>query len=883
MCAEKKEKQKEYINAIDYIKNSQIFSNEKYLWFIPLIEKVLEEKLEVDDIDSLLGAITSNIEKQENDDKKLKNDEVKETPKDDKKNGYNSSIQKICRINKILNVGLIEIANDGIELRGGLNVFYGKNGAGKSSVYLGLCKALGKEKSVFSNANNDCQDSCCNITCSNDEGQEYCIEWKTGDVLDNELNVKIFDGAISNFIIKEDQVNQFQMAHLKIEYFSFLHDLYDNLEYKINEGIIKIRNSIQVIEKLLNNNVPFIFNTDYELNINAIESAVLSEDEQKKISKIEDQIKKITDVNIQSLIKNINNSVDEIRSVLLPFGCLSEAEDKNGLKSKKWILKYKKEYCEEINKKITDFLSLKKDFENSGNNKISKLIPKNWIGNEKWEKFISSSIDFLNTLNGKDGLDIYQSEKCIYCHQPLETQEAKNLIKAYQDIYSEHKEKIEISGEELKNISIELGNCLMVINAIAEKNSKIESEFEAINKKGDKINFEFEKLRILFQSFKDSVDQKNSIRVIDAVLIESFWTAYSNLFVLYKNKLDKLNRTSADKTSEIDRLNKLVTPLKQKSDLIANKNNLIQYVKDKKVLEELENKNNNLTLLRQYTSTLRTSFSQQAILAEFEKNLKKENDNLGFNPPTRWSIKPFTRGGINKRTYNIGDKKLSDIFSEGEQKLHALSDFFAQSESDKFKGVYIFDDPVNSLDEGNIELVANRLLKLVDDGNQVIIFTHNLIFLYSLIRDVNKNKIVRIERHRNQIIIEPNICIGNNQKLKERMANIDSSIKEISEVSEHLIPEYKLKNVYDLISGYLEDYVEVVYLKNIINRYRPNIPMHSLENLKSIQLGFIDNILSFYEKTSRLGTRHSQPHGTICPNYQNLLDDVRDLKQNFKY
>ena len=91
-----------------------------------------------------------------------------------------------------------------------------------------------------------------------------------------------------------------------------------------------------------------------------------------------------------------------------------------------------------------------------------------------------------------------------------------------------------------------------------------------------------------------------------------------------------------------------------------------------------------------------------------------------------------------------------------------------------------------------------------------------------------------------------------------------------------------MRNVYDLMSGYLEDYVEKVYFKNVISRYRPNIRMQTLGELKDLDTSVLDNILKLYERTSRRGARHSQPGEVKKPNYTEIVSDVKELKDNYK-
>ena len=71
--------------------------------------------------------------------------------------------------------------------------------------------------------------------------------------------------------------------------------------------------------------------------------------------------------------------------------------------------------------------------------------------------------------------------------------------------------------------------------------------------------------------------------------------------------------------------------------------------------------------------------------------------------------------------------------SEGEQKSIALAEFLTELQLDNVKAPIIFDDPVNSLDHKIIDAVGKRLIRLSKD-RQVIIFTHSILFLNSLIQ-----------------------------------------------------------------------------------------------------------------------------------------------------
>ena len=872
-----KTQNRKVINAIDYIKNSTIFTNSRYKWITPLITKTLEDSLCDTDINDLVDSLLS---RKKSKDKQAQQTQSEDQIESDAEENEDVGIKIIKSIDKISNIGLLNI-EEPIVLKDGLNVFYGKNGAGKSSIYLGLCKVLGKNKSICSNIATESDESCCVITFGDDDCDDYTLEWDSEDE-NEESKVMIFDSLISSYIVEQPQENQFKMAHLKMEYFSFLHNLYQKIESKLDQELSTINTKYLAISEVLEDKFPTVFEDDFDWDKKKIKKFSLTKKNKEDLVELNRRIKILEKDNPESVVQNISNALEEIKSILSVFGETNEEEDEKGDVKYSWELYYDKEYFDGVNTQIDNYNKIKKAFEKSGINKISSYIPLEWINKDTWKDFISSSIDFFNSLD-TDEAKKYTEEKCAYCHQLLQTKEAKALIKAYQELHDEHKEKLNKEASELKEMSEAMEECIEAINGLFTKNEKIEKEFESIGKKGQ-IAFDYENLIAVFQKYKTAIDEAKKVEIKDAdiKMIEKFWNIYEALSYEFEVKINSLNKSIENKDEKIEKLRDKVEPLEEKKSLYENKKNILQYLKLQGLEEVLNEKISCITTLRQVTSSLKTSFTNKATLKEFKKYLKKEYEFFDFSPPETWTITPATRSDVNKRVYSIGDKHLAEIFSEGEKKLHALSDFFAQCELDKYRGVYVFDDPVNSLDEDNIEMVAERIIKLVEDGNQVIVFTHNLYFLNSII-NTQKEKITKVERNHSQINLLKEVNIGETQELKERLKKIDSKMTEFSKKKPGEINEYDMRNVYDLISGYLEDYTEKVYFKNVISRYRPNIRMESLGDLKDLDTSVIDDVLKLYKRTSRRGSRHSQPGGVKKPKYEELIKDVKTLKDSYKW
>ena len=80
------------------------------------------------------------------------------------------------------------------------------------------------------------------------------------------------------------------------------------------------------------------------------------------------------------------------------------------------------------------------------------------------------------------------------------------------------------------------------------------------------------------------------------------------------------------------------------------------------------------------------------------------------------------------------DEPVGEIFSEGEHRCVALAAFLAELVTSKQYSSIVFDDPMSSLDHIHRKAVAARLIEEAQH-RQVIVFTHDLTFLFELRRE----------------------------------------------------------------------------------------------------------------------------------------------------
>lgn len=130
---------------------------------------------------------------------------------------------------------------------------------------------------------------------------------------------------------------------------------------------------------------------------------------------------------------------------------------------------------------------------------------------------------------------------------------------------------------------------------------------------------------------------------------------------------------------------------------------------------------------RMVTDALRGRFAREIgklKLSRMPVELRKEKD--------RQAVSYFRVALVENPTAKVGE-----IFSEGEHRCVALAAFLAELvTAQRYSGI-VFDDPMSSLDHIHRGAVASRLVEEAEH-RQVIVFTHDLVFLYELRREAEK-------------------------------------------------------------------------------------------------------------------------------------------------
>jgi energy-coupling factor transporter ATP-binding protein EcfA2 len=130
----------------------------------------------------------------------------------------------------------------------------------------------------------------------------------------------------------------------------------------------------------------------------------------------------------------------------------------------------------------------------------------------------------------------------------------------------------------------------------------------------------------------------------------------------------------------------------------------------------------------------------------FEEYFTKQYRQLFFQEASKLQVnfqidvKPKGSAGKTLRKLDVLSYSPADVLSEGEQRAIALADFLTEIEICGIKGGLVFDDPVNSMDHERKSYIARRLVA-ESIKRQVIIFTHDISFLFDLVNEAERHKL----------------------------------------------------------------------------------------------------------------------------------------------
>lgn len=502
-----------------------------------------------------------------------------------------------------------------------------------------------------------------------------------------------------------DESNEMSFVPRGFEFFKALASACDSLDGQLKADISKknIANTFAIHFKSDSELCQLVRQIDLLLEFDKV-SAVAGEIADDEIKKLELEKGELMTLNVEKTVADLNNIVKGLLSLKLEIGqILARINDASLKMMKDDIGNFKS--AEQRAKEVLE-----------GQAELGHITH---IDSKEWKLFIQAGHSFGHLQ--RDTHYPQTGDHCIFCFQTLNT-DAITLINNYWNL-------IQGDAEE------ELAKCL---KKIGEHTTLIEQV--AVPSLGDELRIS----QWLSENTSDLLaiwrSWSSSLKVIKESVLQSLTAKHWNDEVeLISLDVDSVDVLVQDVRNKIDGLN-----LADQNKKMADVDKRISLVREKQLLKSLlpvveayiESKSwarkaeNTISQLNTKRITVKQSDVYGSLIAgPYKAHFQEECIKLDVSLKIELDYKG--EKGKTLRKLRIGAHSPKSVLSEGEQRAVALADFLAEVRMNPNNVGIIFDDPVTSLDNNRKEIIANRLVE-ESANRQVIIFTHDLVFLHHI-------------------------------------------------------------------------------------------------------------------------------------------------------
>jgi len=227
-----------------------------------------------------------------------------------------------------------------------------------------------------------------------------------------------------------------------------------------------------------------------------------------------------------------------------------------------------------------------------------------------------------------------------------------------------------------------------------------------------------------------------------------------------------------------------------------------------------------------------TAVTKVAVSQKLKQSFKAELANLAFR---HVEVELKEAGGAEGVLYHkivltrAPGVELPKVVSEGEQRCLSIAAFFAElSTADDPSGI-VFDDPVSSLDYMWREGVARRLVQEAKT-RQVIVFTHDVVFLLLLKQFAEELGVTQLDQHVRHLSKGSGICSDElpwvAMPVKKKIGHLKNEWQTADKLFREGHQDAYEKDaacLYGLLREAWERALEEVLLGGIVERFRPGI------------------------------------------------------------
>ena len=761
-----------------------------------------------------------------------------------------SKLDEVRGVNALIEDQLIQFGRT-------ITIIYGANGSGKSG-YVRLLKKVFYSKAPeeilgnIYNAGSKKNISAIFTFSTDSESISYKYPSQSSEPAFSQFSV--FDEK--SVLTQLDQRNEFEFRPAGLVFFSEFTDALKKIEHKLNAEMTCKKSSNIYIDLFDGESEikTIIENLSYNTKIEDLKKFI-------PISRTELEKKKITERKYNNLLISSKRKTKEI----------SDLENiKSLIKSNKKLIDslnncFSKSSINNINETIREYLKKEIIAKSEGIESLRSNTIKA-IGSFEWKAFIEAAEEFALLQSDNDTAYPKPGDFCIFCHQPLSNAALIRINNYWNFLKSDAEQNVKSLRTRLTKIKSNLENL----------------DFDIFHKDHTLTIWLSDQYPHIIKSLKNklAIQHRLSLKLIKSINSKKLidfkeMTISTIVFDKISDKINisikQLNDSNAD--IELSRLLKIKTLYVHREKLQTQINRIEKYINDQKWIHKAKQQNwQSLKIhITSAEKQLSNKYFNLKYIDTFNDECKKLKGEFGIDIESKSS-----EAKTNRRLLIKGIRP-STILSEGEQKVIAIADFLCEMKLSEINMGLVFDDPVNSLDEQRKNEIACRLVE-ESVSKQVIIFTHDLVFVSSLISWCQLLKIQPDCHWIEKIDTIPGNIYLNNTPSFESQYKSSGKAQEFYSKALKMGPEKREETIKQGFAALRTSYESLVIFdlfNGVVLRFNERV---SIDRLSGVHFDHcvLDELLDNYAQCCRYmeGHSHSDKYSLKKPNLDNLKDEI---------
>ena len=238
-----------------------------------------------------------------------------------------------------------------------------------------------------------------------------------------------------------------------------------------------------------------------------------------------------------------------------------------------------------------------------------------------------------------------------------------------------------------------------------------------------------------------------------------------------------------------------------------------------------------------------SAITRASVTEKLKESFQNELSSIGFR---HVEVELTNAGGTEGVSYHkivltrAPGVELPKVVSEGEQRCLSIAAFFAELSTAENPSAIVFDDPVSSLDYKWRDGVARRLVEEAK-VRQVVVFTHDVVFLLALKEIARDTSVEQTDQHVRNLAKGAGVCVGELPWVALRVGRRIGHLRQLLQEAEKLhrnehqaAYEKEASVIYGLLREAWERGLEEVLLGGVVERFRPGV--------QTMQVGVIADI-----------------------------------------